>query len=111
MLRRQAHHYIISCKYVTGLSVTVINMEADEAASMIDTTDFHFGAVDWAIFVIMLTASVIIGVVSAVRDCGRASTQEFLLGGRNMPPIAVAFSLLGGWVSAISILGKRRGCT
>ncbi|KAK8392659.1 hypothetical protein O3P69_014827 [Scylla paramamosain] len=90
------------------MSVTVITMEADEAASRIDTTDIHFGVADWTIFVIMLAASVLIGVVSAVRDRGRSSTQEFLLGGRNMPPIAVAFSLLGGWVSAISILGKAR---
>ncbi|XP_063884461.1 sodium-coupled monocarboxylate transporter 1-like isoform X2 [Scylla paramamosain] len=54
----------------------------------------------------MLVAYVLLGVVSAVRDRERASTQEFLLGCRNMPPIAVAFSLLGGSVSAISILGN-----
>lgn len=87
-------------------------MEGNDSASSTDTTDYHFGAADWAIFVIMLAASVLIGVVSAVRDRGRASTQEFLLGGRDMPAIAVAFSLLGGWVSAISILGKaRRRCS
>ncbi|XP_063875889.1 sodium-coupled monocarboxylate transporter 1-like [Scylla paramamosain] len=81
-------------------------MEAAEEASGIDTTDFHFGVADWTIFVLLLVTSVVIGVVIAVRDRGRASTLEFLLGGRNMPPIAVAFSLLGGWVSAISILGN-----
>ncbi|XP_063884462.1 sodium-coupled monocarboxylate transporter 1-like isoform X3 [Scylla paramamosain] len=106
MLRKRAHYCIVLRRNITGMSVTVITMEADEAASRIDTTDIHFGVADWTIFVIMLAASVLIGVVSAVRDRGRSSTQEFLLGGRNMPPIAVAFSLLGGWVSAISILGN-----
>ncbi|XP_045134455.1 sodium-coupled monocarboxylate transporter 1-like [Portunus trituberculatus] len=81
-------------------------MEATEAASAINTIEFHFGVADWTIFVLLLVVSVLIGVGVAVRDRGHASPLQFLLGGKNMPPIAVALSLLGGWVSAISILGN-----
>ena len=81
-------------------------MGTDESTSLKEITDFHFGVADWTMFVIMLVASVVIGVVSAVRDRKRATTEEYLLGGRNMAPVAVAFSLLGGWVSSISLLGE-----
>lgn len=81
-------------------------MEAPETASPTDSADFHFGVADWTIFILLLVVSVLIGVVVALKDRGRTSPLEFLLGGKKMPPIAVAFSLLGGWVSAISILGK-----
>lgn len=91
------------------MSVSVSSMEVDETASMkSDASDFHFGTADWTIFVLMLVASLLIGVVSAVRDRRRATTHEYLLGGSNMPPIAVGLSLLGGWISAISILGKSK---
>lgn len=82
-------------------------MEVDETAPVRkDAADFHFGAADWAVFVLMLVVSMLIGVISAVRDRRRATTHEYLLGGRNMPPLAVGLSLLGGWVSAVSILGE-----
>lgn len=67
----------------------------------------RFSAVDYTIFVLMLVASLLIGVVTAFKSRNETSTQEYLLGGRKMSPIPVAFSLLGGWVSAISILGEK----
>ncbi|KAK3865008.1 hypothetical protein Pcinc_029361 [Petrolisthes cinctipes] len=65
----------------------------------------HFGKTDSAVFGIMLVASVGIGVCSSLRG-GASSTQEYLVGGRNMSPFPVALSLVGGFISAISILGN-----
>lgn len=65
----------------------------------------NFGTADSAVFGIMLVASVGIGVYSSWRG-GASTTQEYLLGGRNMSPVPVALSLVGGVISAISILGK-----
>ncbi|XP_063866764.1 sodium-coupled monocarboxylate transporter 2-like isoform X3 [Scylla paramamosain] len=66
----------------------------------------RFSVVDYVVFSIMLVVSLGIGVYSAIQSRGRESTQDFLLGGRNMPPFPVAISLLGGIFSAISILGN-----
>ena len=89
------------------MSVSASTIQADETASARrETAGFHFGATDWAVFVLMLVTSVLIGVFSSVRGRQRATTHEFLLGGRSMPAPAVALSLLGGWVSAISVLGE-----
>ncbi|XP_069941820.1 sodium-coupled monocarboxylate transporter 1 isoform X2 [Cherax quadricarinatus] len=63
-----------------------------------------FTPVDYTVLSLMLVASAGIGVVSAIRSRGKASTQEYLLGGRNMSPLPVAISLLGGWISAISFV-------
>ena len=65
-----------------------------------------FSTVDYIVFSIMLVVSLGIGIYSAIKSRGRESTQEFLLGGKNMPPVPVAISLLGGIFSAISILGE-----
>lgn len=73
--------------------------EAESSGSKFQTTD-------WVVFSLMLVVSVAIGVISAIRSRRNNNTQEYLLGGRNMPPVPVAISLLGGVISAISILGK-----
>lgn len=69
----------------------------------------QFTIPDYAVFVLMLVVSVAIGVHSALRGGGSSSTQQYLLGGRRMSPIPVAISLLGGIISAISILGRVAG--
>nr|XP_045586326.1 sodium-coupled monocarboxylate transporter 1-like [Procambarus clarkii] len=65
-----------------------------------------FTTVDYAVFSLMLAASVGIGVYSAIKGRGNTSSEDYLLGGRTMSPVPVAFSLLGGVISAISILGN-----
>lgn len=70
----------------------------------------RFSTADYAIFILMLVASLAIGVFSGVKNRNKMTTQEYLLGGRNMSPYPVALSLLGGWISAISILGKYFVC-
>ncbi|XP_047501929.1 sodium-coupled monocarboxylate transporter 1-like [Penaeus chinensis] len=64
-----------------------------------------FTVVDYVVFSLMLVVSVGIGVYSSLRGKGASSTQAFLLGGRDMSLAPVAFSLTGGVISAISILG------
>lgn len=66
----------------------------------------RFTVADYVVFVVMLLGSVGIGVFSAIKNRGRESTHNFLLGGGEMSPYPVALSLLGGIFSAISILGN-----
>ncbi|XP_069949268.1 sodium-dependent multivitamin transporter-like [Cherax quadricarinatus] len=80
--------------------------QKDELATEEEQMEAKFTPVDYTVFIIMLVASISIGVISAIRNRGKATTQEFLLGSRSMSPIPVAFSLLGGWISAISIIGN-----
>lgn len=86
---------------------TVTDGYEDIGAEATDTFGSRFQPADWIVFSLMLVVSVAIGVISAVRSRGNANTKDFLLGGKSMPPLAVAISLLGGIISAISILGKR----
>ncbi|KAK3867908.1 hypothetical protein Pcinc_026669 [Petrolisthes cinctipes] len=87
-------------------------MEGDEGAETVTEfgkkglSESHFSPADYALFSLMLVASLGIGVVSAVRSRGKESTNEYLLGGRSMSPIPVTLSLVGGVVSAISVLGR-----
>ena len=71
-----------------------------------DLVAARFTVVDYVVFVLMLLASIGIGVFSAVKNRGKESTHNFLLGGGEMSPYPVALSLLGGIFSAISILGE-----
>lgn len=70
------------------------------------TADVRFTAVDYTVFVSMLLVSLGIGVYSSLRGKGASSTQAFLVGGREMSVAPVALSLIGGVISAISILGE-----
>ncbi|XP_063614957.1 sodium-coupled monocarboxylate transporter 1-like [Penaeus indicus] len=65
----------------------------------------RFSTVDYAIFVILLLASLLVGTLSGWRS-GKRDTKDFLTGGRTMNPVAVVLSLLGGVVSALSVLGN-----
>ncbi|XP_042865927.1 sodium-coupled monocarboxylate transporter 1-like [Penaeus japonicus] len=64
-----------------------------------------FTVVDYVVFSLMLVVSVGIGVYTSLRGKGASSTQDFLLGGRDMNMASVALSLTGGVISAIAILG------
>lgn len=64
-----------------------------------------FSIVDYVLFILMLVVSIGIGVYSAIKSRGRESTQDFLVGRGSMSAVPVALSLLGGVISAISMLG------
>ncbi|KAG7170661.1 sodium-coupled monocarboxylate transporter 1-like [Homarus americanus] len=83
-------------------------MNSTEGAATVEVfgSTSRFKVVDYIVFSAMLVISVAIGVHSALRGRGTSSTQEYLLGGRTMPILPVALSLLGGAISAISILGN-----
>ncbi|KAK8387781.1 hypothetical protein O3P69_018334 [Scylla paramamosain] len=83
-----------------------MSSHGEAAVSAGDLVAARFTVVDYVVFVFMLLASVGIGVFSAIKNRGRESTHNFLLGGREMSPYPVAISLLGGIFSAISILGN-----
>ncbi|XP_064116377.1 sodium-coupled monocarboxylate transporter 1-like [Macrobrachium nipponense] len=65
----------------------------------------HFTLVDYAILGCVLVSSVVVGVLAGWRKSS-SSTKVFLVGGRDMNPVAVCLSLLGGVVSSISIQGN-----
>ncbi|XP_066983258.1 sodium-coupled monocarboxylate transporter 2-like [Macrobrachium rosenbergii] len=72
---------------------------------MDDSDAEAFGLVNWIVCVILLLASVVIGIFAALRGRGNNSTEEYLLGGRRMSSLPVALSLIASTISAISILG------
>ena len=73
-----------------------------------NTTDFDtakFTLVDYIIFFSLIVISIGIGLYSAfMKD--NSTKKEFLVGGKSMPVIPVALSLVGGAISAISIMGN-----
>ncbi|KAL0851362.1 hypothetical protein ABMA28_007178 [Loxostege sticticalis] len=64
----------------------------------------HFGWIDYSIFVLMLTVCGGIGVYFGFVK-KQKSTQDYLLGGRNMNSVPVCFSLVASYISGISLLG------
>lgn len=65
----------------------------------------EFSTIDYAILVLLIVVSLIIGIVVGIKGWTKASTRDFLVGGRTMHPFPVAMSLVGGVLSAISVLG------
>ena len=64
---------------------------------------FHIA--DYAVFGCTLAASAAIGIFYMIKDRHNQTTDEYLLGGRQMHPVPVAMSLLSSFISAITILG------
>ncbi|XP_069942038.1 sodium-dependent multivitamin transporter-like [Cherax quadricarinatus] len=80
--------------------------QEEGAAATLRYSDAKFSVVDYTMFSLMLVVSVGIGVYCAIKSRHNTTTQEYLLGSRKMSPWPVALSLLGGAISAISILGN-----
>ncbi|KAL7631774.1 UNVERIFIED_CONTAM: hypothetical protein RMT77_017922 [Armadillidium vulgare] len=66
----------------------------------------HFSTVDYIIFVLLIIVSVVIGIFVGFIGWKKSTTKDFLVGGRKMHPIPVTMSLIGGMISAISVLGN-----
>ncbi|XP_046397672.1 uncharacterized protein LOC124164392 [Ischnura elegans] len=65
-----------------------------------------FSWLDYFLFSLMLVASALIGVYFAFfAKQKQNSTQEYLMGGKNMGLIPVTLSLIASWVSGITLLG------
>ncbi|XP_052718701.1 sodium-dependent multivitamin transporter-like [Crassostrea angulata] len=65
----------------------------------------QFGIPDYVIFVLTLVISAGIGLFYAWRDKRRQSTENFLLGGRQMSIFPVTLSLMASFLSAVLVLG------
>lgn len=64
-----------------------------------------FGIPDYVIFVLTLVISAAIGLFYAWRDKRQHSTENFLLGGRQMSIFPVTLSLMASFLSAVLVLG------
>lgn len=53
----------------------------------------HFSLIDYSVFVFMLTICVLVGIYFGLIK-KQTSTQDYLMGGRNMKLIPVCFSLV-----------------
>ncbi|KAK3879834.1 hypothetical protein Pcinc_015641 [Petrolisthes cinctipes] len=95
--------------------------DSSSGSSMIVIASSQFGVADYAVFVVMLLVSIGVGVFSAFRYGGGGggggsggggggrqgpSVLDFLTGSKSLPALPVALSLLGGVISALSILGN-----
>lgn len=67
---------------------------ASIAAETAGRISSHFGAVDYAVFGLLLSLSAAIGIYFGFFDGSEKTTEEYLLGGRRMRPIPVAISLV-----------------
>lgn len=72
---------------------------------MNNTSDFlldhnvgFFTVPDYAVFVVMLSISTGIGVYFGCFGQNEQSTEEYLLGGRQMKTLPIAISLIASWV-------------
>ncbi|XP_011183160.2 putative sodium-dependent multivitamin transporter [Zeugodacus cucurbitae] len=64
-----------------------------------------FGALDYGIVAIVLIASAAIGIYYRVTGGKQKTTKEYLLAGRQMSILPVAFSLMTSFMSAVTLLG------
>ncbi|XP_067679757.1 sodium-coupled monocarboxylate transporter 1-like [Haliotis asinina] len=64
-----------------------------------------FGIADYAVFGLMLTASISIGIYYAIMARKRGNTSEYFIAGQSMSCIPVALSLLATYESSVMMLG------
>ncbi|XP_054746818.1 sodium-coupled monocarboxylate transporter 1 [Anastrepha obliqua] len=65
---------------------------------------FTFGTIDYIVFLLMLSISLLIGIYFGFFGHGADNTEEYLLGGRRMKTLPTAISLVASQLSAISIM-------
>nr|XP_023672589.1 sodium-coupled monocarboxylate transporter 1 isoform X1 [Paramormyrops kingsleyae] len=59
---------------------------------------------DYVVFALMLLVSAAVGVYFALAGKGQRNSQDFLMGGRGLTALPVAFSLTASFMSAITVL-------
>ena len=70
------------------------------------TTSRDFHTVDYVLFALSLVLSLGIGVWAALSGGKQKTTSEFLMGNRNLNPLAVGMSIFMSFISAILVLGN-----
>ncbi|KAJ8955547.1 hypothetical protein NQ318_001377 [Aromia moschata] len=79
---------------------TVIGLEVSDVSAAMQRFDWP----DYAMFLTMLLICISVGVYYAFSRKS-VNAQEYLVGGRNMRVVPVAFSLVASFISGISLLG------
>ncbi|KAM7362744.1 uncharacterized protein ACRADG_013305 [Cochliomyia hominivorax] len=65
---------------------------------------FNFGTVDYILFVLMLSISAGVGIYFGFISKLKNTTNEYLMGSKQMRPIPIAISLIASQLSGVSIL-------
>ncbi|XP_014671169.1 PREDICTED: sodium-dependent multivitamin transporter-like [Priapulus caudatus] len=76
------------------------------ANKMATPTAATFSYIDYIVFALSLLLSAAIGVYHGCIGSKQTTTDEFLMGGKNMGVIPVALSMVASFLSAISLLGQ-----
>ena len=84
------------------LNFTLTNLTRSDLLTKEDLID-KFGAVNYAVFALMLMVSAGIGVYFWWK--GQKNTEEFLMASRSMGTIPMTMSLVASFMSAITLLG------
>ena len=91
-------------QFITNI-VTESHTRSPEDYANIAASQNYLHPVDYAVFVLLLVASLGIGVFYACHGEGQNSTSEYLMGRRRLSVIPVAISMFMSYVSAIFVLG------
>lgn len=70
------------------------NMAATTAASLPSGRNFTFGGVDYVVFILMLASSAAVGIYFGFFSKSKNTTDEYLMGGKQMKVIPIAISLI-----------------
>ncbi|XP_045161682.2 sodium-coupled monocarboxylate transporter 2-like [Mercenaria mercenaria] len=65
----------------------------------------EFGILDYILFSLLFVLSAAIGIYHAYRDRKNFDVKHFHLGGRQMHPLLVSFSLVATFLSALTVIG------
>ena len=68
-------------------------------------TEFHDA--DYAVFALSLAVSLGIGIFFALYGSRQRDTNEYLLGGNTMNPVAVGLSVAASILNAVFLIGKH----
>uniref|UniRef100_A0A1B0BS69 Sodium-coupled monocarboxylate transporter 2 n=1 Tax=Glossina palpalis gambiensis TaxID=67801 RepID=A0A1B0BS69_9MUSC len=69
-----------------------------------DISEFTFNAVDYTVFIVMLSISAAIGVYYGFVQKSENTTAEYLHGGKRMRTLPIAISLVASQLSAVAIM-------
>ncbi|XP_058448371.1 sodium-coupled monocarboxylate transporter 1-like [Malaya genurostris] len=85
---------------------STLEITTSETFSIVDVADLKFSTADYALFVLMLLFSTLIGVYFGfLSKIKQNNTKEYLLGGKTMSKFPVSASLIASHVSGITMLG------
>lgn len=88
-----------------SVSVDCLDLNTHFSTAVMDNSLRTFQTWDYVVFSCLFVVSSGIGVFFAVKERKKASSKEFLVGGRQMTFGPVALSLTASFMSAVTVLG------